>query len=399
MLRALLLTAILVSEPRGAATADTPPGLGENAALKYWQAFATLPKLSDADAQRLNAADPDAALDASLRQFVDAAEYPLTILHRGAALPHCDWGIGHEDGIYVRIPTVPAARVLSSLACLRARIRFEEGRQAEGLDDLLAAMTLSRHLSTGGAGQELIGSYNVEHRAIDTLARDLPRLKPNLVKTIKSRLEALPQGGRPATAVRGDEALLLDWFVRSVKEAKTPKALLEFVTVVDQVCRLPEKPKDPVANGRAFIEVCGGNAEGVIRCAEETRPLYAMLATQLDLPLDRFAVEWKREETARAGNPVFRAFLSRILWMRFQQARVDVRRAYLAAALDVRLNGRSALKRHTDPVVNEPIQDLPFPGGYELRSKLKSDEGNPVLLIVGHRTNVTDRASSTRKTP
>jgi hypothetical protein len=399
MLRALFLTAILAALPHGGATADTPPGLGENAALKYWQAFATLPKLSDADSQRLHADDPEAPIDASLRQVVDAAEYSLTMLHRGAALPRCEWGIGHEDGMYVRSPQVPAARVLGSLACLRARIRFEEGRQAEALDDLLAAMTLGRHLSAGGVSNDLLGGYNVEHRAIDTLARDLPRLKPSLAKTIKARLAALPPGGRPATAVPGEESLLLDWFVRRVKEAKTPAALLELLTVVDQVGRLPEKSTDPAALGRAFLEACGGNAEGVIRRAEETRPLYAMLATQLDLSLDQFAVQWKREETARANNPVFQAFFNRILRIRFQQARLDVRRAYLAAALDVRLNGRSALKRHTDPVVNEPIQDVPFPGGYELRSKLKSDEGKPVILVVGRRTNGPDRGGANRKTP
>jgi len=69
------------------------------------------------------------------------------MLHRGAALRHCDWGISYEDGIYALLPRAPAARVLTCLACLRARLRFEAGQYSEAIDDLIAAMTLGRHVS------------------------------------------------------------------------------------------------------------------------------------------------------------------------------------------------------------------------------------------------------------
>jgi hypothetical protein len=64
-------------------------------------------------------------------------------------------------------------------------------------------------------------------------------------------------------------------------------------------------------------------------------------------------------------------------------AQADVRRALLAAALDVQLEGPDALKKHTDPVVGGPFELVRFEGGFELRSKFKQANGKPWVLVVG----------------
>ena len=48
MLRALCLSMTVLVLPSSYVSADTPSDPSGNAALKYWQAFATMPKLSDA---------------------------------------------------------------------------------------------------------------------------------------------------------------------------------------------------------------------------------------------------------------------------------------------------------------------------------------------------------------
>src|SRR5262249_23245203 len=132
MLRALRLTTFILILPSGHASADVSTDLGANAALKYWQAFATLPKFTDAEQSRLMAEDLTMPVDAQARESVGKAEYALRMMHHGARLPRCDWGIGwEEDGVEVLLPQMTAARVLSSLACLRARIRFADGHGAE----------------------------------------------------------------------------------------------------------------------------------------------------------------------------------------------------------------------------------------------------------------------------
>jgi hypothetical protein len=383
MLRALCLAMTLVVVP-GPASADAGPEPGANAALKYWQAFATLPKFTDAEGQKLNAECLTMPLDAQARDLVTKADYALQLMRRGAALRHCDWGVSYEDGVYVRLPHGPAARMVSCLACLRARLRFEEGRSAEAVEDLVAAMTLGRHISQTGTFIMLLVGYAIEHRAGEALALHLPKLNAEAVKDLKTRLGALPPAMSLAAALDSEEKCYLDWFVRKVKEAKDKESLLALLTPL--VGREPEgKARNAEEKGRAFLQECGGTAEGVLKFAEETRPSYALLAKKLDLPPEQFEKELEREKGKRAGNPVFNVFFPALQNVRRQQARVEVRRALLAAALAVQLDGRDALKKHPDPVVGGPFDYVAFPGGFELRSKLKGTDGKPVALTVGRR--------------
>lgn len=381
MLRAMCLAMTILVLPLASAPADAPPDLGANAALKYWQAFATLPQFTNAEGQKLNAEYLSMPLDAHAREMVTKAEYALQMMHRGAELPRCEWGIGYEEGIYTRLPQGPAARELSSLASLRARLRFEEGRNAEAIDDIVAAMTLGRHVSLEGGFIIALVGYQIEHRMIETLARYLPRLKPGMIEALKTRLDALPPFRSQATILRTDEQRTLDWFVDQVKEAKDKESLLARLSWIDAA---EGEGRDSAGKARAFLEECGGTREGVLKFAEEVRPCYEMMAKRMDLPLEQFEKEFDREAMKRAGNPVFKVFFPAIPKCRKAQARADVRRALLSAALDVQLNGRDALKNHPDPVVGGPFEYVASQGGFELRSNWKPDD-KPLALTIGLR--------------
>jgi hypothetical protein len=132
------------------------------------------------------------------------------------------------------------------------------------------------------------------------------------------------------------------------------------------------------------VEECGGTAEGVLKFAEEIRPSFEQFAERMDLPLDQFDTEFEREAVKQAGNPMFKVFFPALPKLRRAQARADVRRALLSAALDVRLDGRDALKNHPDPVVGGPLEYTDFAGGFELRSRFRQDD-KPLTLIVGRR--------------
>ena len=78
--------------PLGYASADAPLNLGANAALKYWQAFAQLPKFTDAQEHKLNAEFLTMPVDAHAREIVSKADYALRMMHRAAALPQMRLG-------------------------------------------------------------------------------------------------------------------------------------------------------------------------------------------------------------------------------------------------------------------------------------------------------------------
>jgi hypothetical protein len=381
--------------PLEVAQAAAPVNLGENAALKYWQAFATLPRFTDAEQKKIAAECLTMPLDAQARQFVTRAAYSLQMLHRGAAQPRCDWGLSWEEqGIDVRLPQGNGARALANLAFLRARLRFDEGHNADAIDDIVAAMTLARHSSRDTINIMLLVGYAIEHRAIEALAQSLPRLDAATIRALKKRLDALPPSTTAAAALKVEEQFALEWFVRKVKEAKDAKSL---IALLGQCTDSDIKARDSAERGRIFLEKCGGTAAGVLAAAGEVRASYALMAKKLDLPLEQFAREYDQEVKKRAGNMVFRVLFPAIDRVRLLQLRADLRRALLSAALAVQLDGKDALKKHPDPVVGGSFEHIAFKGGFELRSKWKLDEklrsqwkldkrfDEPLTLVVGTR--------------
>jgi hypothetical protein len=384
MLRILGLAMMVLTISSETALADAPNDLGANAALKYMQAFGTLPRLAENEEGPLWTECLSRPLDESARKLVASSEYALGMMKRGAAQQRCDWGVDYEDGVYTRVPHLHTVRPLAGMGCLRARLRFEEGQGALAVDDVVAVTTLARHLSQGGDLGTVLSGYDIERKSIMLTAQYLPRLDPNSIKDLKARLDALPAGGRPATAMPIEEKSFLDWLVRTVKATPDRDGLLNLLAFVCQICDLGSKGHDWPAEGRAFLERSGGTADGVLRWAEATRPSYTSLVKMLDLPLESFTKEWKKETTRQARNPVFTAIFSSMERIRGQQAAIELHRALLSAAVDVRLTGRDALKRHPDPILGGTFQSVAFNGGFELRSKWKQGE-KPVALVVGLR--------------
>jgi hypothetical protein len=386
MLRTLCLATTVLVLPLGHASADAGgPDLGGNASLKYWQAFAQLPKLTDAEQNKLMADYLTMPLDAHARELVTKTDYALRMMYQGAALPRCDWGIDWEaGGIEVLLPQLNAARVLSTLAALRARLRFEEGHNAEAIADLVAALTMGRHVSLDGSLIGVLVGYGIEAHMGEALAVYLPRLNAGMIGQLKKRLGTLPPGSRPATALRTCEENTLNWLVHKVKQAKDRDSLL---ALLGSLLGGPEgNGGDAAEKARALLQACGGTADGVLQRAEEMRPAYALMATKLDLPLDQFEAEGSREAKKRAGNPLFKLLFPALPKVRRAQARAEVRQALLQAAFAVQVEGRDGLKQHPDPVVGGPFDYVPFEGGFELRSKLHQQDDKPVTLTVGRRS-------------
>ena len=382
MLRKMCLTITVLLIPWGAVFAEQNPDSQDNAALKYWQAFATLPKFSDAE-DKIIGDCLTAPLDDAARKILTNSEYSLTMLHRAAALPRCDWSISYkDDGVFALLPHCAAGRVLASLACLRARQRFEAGQTAEAIDDLLSAMTLGRHISVDGSLIAVLVGYNVEARAIETFAQALPTFNPQTIKDVKTRVEALPPFGTEATALLACEKESLDWFIRKVKETKKKEDLLKFLSWVGIS---EENDRDTGSRAAEFLKECGGTAEGVTNFAVGTLPSYDKLAKSLSLPLDEFEKEFELESIRQASNPVYKLFFPALAKAHQSGVRADVRRALFLAALAVQLDGQSVLKDNLDPFGGGRFEYAPFKGGFELRSKLNGQDEKPVKLTVGHR--------------
>ncbi len=350
--------------------------LAANAALKYWQAFSTMPKLDD----KFWSTDVQAMpLDAKTKELVASAAYALEQMHYGAALPRCTWAISlEEDGIRTLLPECQAARNLTALARLRMRLRFDEGKTAEAVDDAIDALTLGRHSSRDGTLIAVLVGIAIDAGVTDTLAADLPKLDKAALKKLAARLEALPPDYTAADAIRiGEERAGLDWFIRQVKETTDKDKL---ITLLEELC--VSEGGGSKAGAKAFLEECGGTAEGVVKYAEQTRPLYLASAQALALPPGEFEKAWDALNKKAAGNPVSHLLFPAVNHVRQAEDRFNVRRALRKAALAILIDGPGAAKSQRDPFGEGPFEYLPFDGGFELRSKFKAQD-KQVSLTVG----------------
>lgn len=381
MARALCLSTIALLFLVSHASADGATDLGANAALKYWQAFATMPTFTEAEQKELGEQYLTMALVGQARSLVSRADYSLRMMHRAAAVRPCNWGIGwREDGAEVRLPQLMAARILASLACLRARMSADAGHISDAVDDLLAALTMGRQVSLDGSLIGVLVGYNIEIRVHDALGQILPGLRANALKALQARLAALPPGGKPATAMRQCEENSVNWIGDKVRACKDKQALLAMLSGIMYV---EGKPGDAEAKARALVEECGGDAAGVLKKLEELRPMYARTAPKLDLPLEQSVKEMERDVQAQPANPMFKLLFPSLVKCRQAQAQSDVRRALLVAAIDIAGTGPNALKNHPDPITHGLFEMVPFDGGFELRSAWKHDR--PVMLTVGQK--------------
>jgi hypothetical protein len=386
MVRALCLTVSLLVLQVHLACAEGPAHQDANAALKYWQAFATLPTLTNAEHKQLGDC-LTMPLDARARETVAKARYALDMVARGAQLAHCDWGMGYEEGVGTLLPQAAAARLTANLACLRARIRFEEGQPAAAAQDVIATLTLGRRISLGGINSQVLTSYAIEHRMNEVLARYLTKLDAQTLKAVRQRLEALPAAESLAAALKVEERFALDWLVGKIKETKDRDSLL---ALLGQLSDSPEK-------GRAVFNAVGGTTEGVLKLTDETRQCYARMAREVQLPLDQFRKAWDEEVQHQAGNPVFQWVFPALAKVRLAELRAAERRALLLAAVDVQLEGPESLKNHPEPVAGGPFEYTAFPGGFELRAKWTVDDtmrskwnldeqwAKPLTLTIGER--------------
>ena len=79
----------------------------------------------------------------------------------------------------------------------------------------------------------------------------LPELDPGTIKGLKSRLDALPEGGKPVAGLRACEEKTLDWFIHKVKSAKDNESLVALLAPFAVVAAHPEGKARDSGRGRS----------------------------------------------------------------------------------------------------------------------------------------------------
>jgi hypothetical protein len=128
--------------------------LGENAALRYWAAFAQMEDsaITADEAKTINSILDGGAPydDRAYKDLLEKNQSALQIMARGAALPNCDWGLDYEMGSDTPQEFVRRALILGRLNVLYALHLYAAGEKEKAVATLSAGLRFSHDVANGG---------------------------------------------------------------------------------------------------------------------------------------------------------------------------------------------------------------------------------------------------------
>ena len=153
-LRLISLTILCAVGPSGSLFAQQNSQLGENAALRYWSAFAEMQDsaISDQQAKELNAILDGTAPYEHLKykDLVVANRSAVETMARGTTIPNCDWGVDYALGPDAPVEYVRKALTLGRLNVLYAFHLLKNGDKDGGVHALAVGMHFSHDVANGG---------------------------------------------------------------------------------------------------------------------------------------------------------------------------------------------------------------------------------------------------------
>lgn len=153
-LRSIALLTIVLVLNGSAALAQQKANLGDNAALRYWAAFAQVQDsaITDEDAKKLNfILDGTAPYDdRDYKDLVEKNRLALDTMVRGTTLPRCDWGLDYQMGSETPVDYVRKALVLGRLNVLYVLHMLIAGDKDKAVNLLAAGLRFSHDVANGG---------------------------------------------------------------------------------------------------------------------------------------------------------------------------------------------------------------------------------------------------------
>jgi len=205
----------------------------DNAALRYWMAFA---QMNDSPISKEEAAKLDAVVSGGSpwdeQQFgalVEQNKEALNTMSRGSRLPYCDWGIETDLGPNAPVAYLPKARALARLNVLYAK------RLASALDYDSAVQTLSagvrfaQHLAQNASFFGVLTAktaLTAHLQEVKQLA-DSGRLSSQQLASLRSTLKALPLGGFDWPNAARIEGSAMHMAMESMSRSSDPRGLYQ----------------------------------------------------------------------------------------------------------------------------------------------------------------------------
>jgi hypothetical protein len=195
----ILLSAIAaLTLPAAAREANRP---ADNAALRYWMAFAQMNDvpISAEDAVRMDAIVAGKAPwdEEKFGPLVEQNKAAIDTMIRGAHLPYCEWGIEYDLGPDAPSAHLPKARALARLNRLYAERLASTGDYDAAIRATVAGIRFSQHMAENASFLGVLTAkvaLMAHLNEVQQLAAS-GHLSSAQLATLRAEMKALPEGG------------------------------------------------------------------------------------------------------------------------------------------------------------------------------------------------------------
>jgi hypothetical protein len=231
------LTAMLFSNATAQGQVAAPAG--QNAALRYWMAFAQMQELPAGAAER--SAEIATALanveagsatwnEALLGPVLDANYQALDTLMRASRLPSCDWGFEFELGPTAPVAYLAKARALARLNTLAGIRLAARGSRNDAVARWLAGMRVARHVAEGGTLVSTLTGWSIFRSALQAAERTAGTLDAGQRRLLADAIRATPDTVFDWSAAMRNEQRVLEAWVTLLARDPNPQQRYTWTT-------------------------------------------------------------------------------------------------------------------------------------------------------------------------
>ncbi len=390
------LTSICLSAVMWAAMAThvngAEPANNINPALLYYQAFTAAPNYSSADWDYLYVNLTNSWRGQKLPDRFgemmtnNSARFKLVRQAAQQTAP-CDWGIDWSAGEDTLLPQLARAKQVAVMARFRAAWDLQNGQASEACEDLLGTLALARNCWRDSALIGVLVEIADENLICETVAENFGGFTPESLQQLEDGLStALPRGPQ-AEVVSEDEARSYERLKTRVLELRKEHPA-DDAAVVAGISNIffSSDGADPQRWNR-IAAAAGGASDGVIKLADDLKPLYRRFSEILAMPYPAYQSEMDRFDTElkKSTNPLVEEIFSPLSKSRVKEFRSEMNLAMLHAAIEYKLRGQAGLESVPDPFGAGPfkIQRFLLNGtdrGFKLQSAI-TGLGVPAVFI------------------
>jgi len=248
------LCALLLTLGVGVPVLAYPPD-PDNAALLYYQAFLSCPKVDEpVDTQLRDFADGKIALNKEIEDYVESCRSAIKLAIAASELRECDWGLRYSEGFSMILAHLAQTRTLGHILIADARIVASRGKYAEALARCVTVLKITRHVGDKTLISTLVG-WAVEgttYRCIQDLLGQMP---PDLKALEQLRADLAALSKRPLS-LKNSLEIEREVVLEQIKMEKVPDLLKDL-----DPNRSPEESMKLIMDygGEAFLEQCQGH--------------------------------------------------------------------------------------------------------------------------------------------